>query len=151
MRSNELPADFLNTLESMLSKDGLNLYIESLKCGRVYGLRANPLKVTPEQLKNLLTCLTHDVPWLPEGFYFNPESRPTKSIWYHAGLFYVQEPSAMLPVGVAGIEPGHTVLDLCAAPGGKTTQAAGYLQGKGLIVANDISISRCKPLVKNIE
>ena len=151
MRSDKLPADFLNTLEGMLGTKGLNRYIESLECERVYGLRTNPLKATPEQLKSLLTCLTHNVPWLPEGFYFSPENRPTKSVWYHAGLFYVQEPSAMLPAAVAGIEPGHTVLDICAAPGGKTTQAAGYLQGKGLIVANDISISRCKPLVKNIE
>ncbi|MDR1559597.1 MAG: RsmB/NOP family class I SAM-dependent RNA methyltransferase [Clostridiales bacterium] len=151
MRVNKLPAEFLETLTSALGEDGARRYMESLERDRVYGLRANLLKITPERRRERLPFLSRAVPWCGEGFYHSPEYRPGKSVYYHAGLFYAQEPSAMLPVSAAGIEPGHTVLDICAAPGGKTTQAAGYLRGKGLIVSNDVSISRCKPLVKNIE
>jgi len=151
MRADKLPPEFLETVKGLLGEDGLRRYLGSLDRDRVYGLRANLLKITPDQLRARMPFLRAPIPWAREGFYYPPESRPSKSVWYHAGLFYAQEPSAMLPAAVAGIEPGHTVLDLCAAPGGKATQAAGYLQNAGLIIANDISISRCKPLVKNIE
>jgi len=151
MLADKLPAEFLDSLRETLGEDGLRQYISAMGKDRVYGLRANPLKIPPKRLPELLPYLKQAIPWCAEGFYYPPEYRPAKSAWYHAGLFYTQEPSAMLPAGAAGIEPGHTVLDLCAAPGGKTTQAAGYLQGKGIIVANDISISRCGALVKNIE
>ena len=151
MLEDNLPAEFLDTLNSLLGEDGRSRYLESLGRDRVYGLRANLLKITPERLHDLMPFLGKPIPWSRDGFYYSAENRPAKSVWYHAGLFYAQEPSAMLPAAAAGIEPGHMVLDICAAPGGKTTQAAGYLQGKGLIVSNDISISRCKPLVKNIE
>jgi len=147
----KLPAGFLEMLGITLGEDGLTHYLDSLERERVYGLRANLLKITPQQLQTLLPFLGPAIPWCRDGFYYTPENRPAKSVWYHAGLFYAQEPSAMLPAAVAAIEPGHAVLDLCAAPGGKTTQAAGYLLGKGMIVSNDASISRCKPLVKNIE
>ena len=136
MPADKLPSEYLDTLRDILGEEGLQNYIESLGQDRVYGLRANLLKITPEQLRELLSFLGRQIPWSREGFYYPPENRPAKSVWYHAGLFYVQEPSAMLPASAAGIEPGHTVLDLCAAPGGKTTQAAGYLQGRGLIIAN---------------
>ncbi|MDR2649449.1 MAG: RsmF rRNA methyltransferase first C-terminal domain-containing protein [Clostridiales bacterium] len=151
MFADKLPVEFTAMLKGLLGEDGASRYAESLEHDRIYGLRANLLKVTPEAIVKYLPFLSHTVPWCEEGFYYTPEYRPSKSIWRHAGLFYTQEPSAMLPAAVADIEPGHTVLDICAAPGGKTTQAAGYLRGSGLIVANDVSISRCKPLVKNIE
>ena len=146
----KLPVEFLSTIRGMLGEDEKR-YLEALGQSRVFGLRANLLKISPEQLREALPFLSHAIPWCPEGYYYMPENRPAKSVWYHAGLFYAQEPSAMLPAAAAGIEPGHLVLDICAAPGGKATQAAGYLRGTGLIVANDVSISRCKPLVKNIE
>jgi len=79
------------------------------------------------------------------------DMRPAKSIFFHAGLFYIQEPSAMCPVEVLQPQPGHKVLDLCAAPGGKSAQIAGYLQGRGLLMANDASPSRSRALVKNLE
>ena len=151
MFADKLPAEFLESMRNTLGEDGLREYMEALEQDRVYGLRANLLKITPEKLRALLPFLEDRVPWCREGFYYAPGYRPAKSVWYHAGLFYPQEPSAMLPATAAGIEPGHTVLDLCAAPGGKTVQAAGYLRGRGLIVSNDVSVSRCKALVRNIE
>ena len=151
MLADKLPAPYLNMLRDLLGEESLRQYLESFEQERSYGLRANLLKISPGQLRALLPYLGQTVPWSREGFYYPPEIRPAKSVWYNAGLFYQQEPSAMLPAAVAGIEPGHAVLDLCAAPGGKASQAAGYLRGRGMIAANDVSISRCKPLVKNIE
>ena len=89
--------------------------------------------------------------WCPDGTLYPDTERPAKSILYHAGLFYIQEPSAMCPVEVLKPEPGHRVLDLCAAPGGKSSQIAGHLQGRGLLVANDASPSRSRALVNNLE
>lgn len=96
--------------------------------------------------------MEEQVPWCEEGFYYNGLlHQPAKHPYYHAGLYYIQEPSAMLPASLLPVEPGDKVLDLCAAPGGKSTQIASKLQGKGLLVSNDISISRAKALVKNLE
>ena len=90
--------------------------------------------------------------WCKEGFYYDGENvRPAKHPYYNAGLYYIQEPSAMSTGAMLNVEPGDRVLDLCAAPGGKSTQVAAKLKGQGVIVSNDISASRCKALLKNIE
>jgi len=91
------------------------------------------------------------VPWCTEGFEYPTEARPAKNPLYNAGLFYIQEPSAMSPAAVLRPRPGQRVLDLCAAPGGKSVQLAGYMQGQGLLVSNDASPSRSRALVKNLE
>ena len=77
--------------------------------------------------------------------------KPAKDPYYYAGLYYLQEPSAMTPAHVLPIEPGDRVLDICAAPGGKSTELAAKLKGKGVLVSNDISNSRAKALLKNLE
>ena len=92
---------------------------------------------------------TTPIPWCADGYIYPDTLRPAKSIFYHAGLFYIQEPSAMCPVEVLRPEPGHFVLDLCAAPGGKSAQIAGHLPG--LLVSNDASPSRSRALVNNLE
>ncbi|MCL1844740.1 MAG: hypothetical protein FWF77_02440, partial [Defluviitaleaceae bacterium] len=97
----------------------------------------------PDSAKN-------SVPWCKTGRYYTDE-RPAKTIAYHAGLFYIQEPSAMCPAEVLGAEPGQRVLDICAAPGGKSVQIAGKMRGEGLLVSNDASASRSRALVKNLE
>ena len=74
-----------------------------------------------------------------------------KDLYYYAGLYYLQEPSAMTPASVLPVEPGDRVLDLCAAPGGKSTELGAKLMGKGVLIANDISNSRAKALLKNLE
>jgi len=105
------------------------------------------------------------VPWCKTGFIYDSgindkgaadfiskkSQSPAKSVDYHAGLFYIQEPSAMCPAEALDVQRGHRVLDLCAAPGGKSVQIAGHLQGEGLLVSNDSSPSRCRALVKNLE
>ena len=91
------------------------------------------------------------VPWCKEGFYYSVDEKPAKHPYYFAGLYYIQEPSAMSPGAYLPIEPGDKVLDLCAAPGGKSTQIAARMQQEGVLVSNDISASRAKALLKNLE
>jgi len=91
------------------------------------------------------------IPWCVGGYEYPTDSRPSKSLLYNAGLFYIQEPSAMCPAAILRPQPGQRVLDLCAAPGGKSVQLAGYMQGRGLLVSNDASPSRSRALVKNLE
>jgi NOL1/NOP2/sun family putative RNA methylase len=145
----KLPEGFEEKMRSLLGSEA-DAYFASMNAPRLHALRANLLKVTPEELKKLLPNLGQRVMWCPEGFYYM-EDRPAKSPYYQAGLFYIQEPSAMAPVSAADIRPGHAVLDMCAAPGGKSTHAAGKLQGEGVLVANDISFTRSKALAKNLE
>lgn len=117
-----------------------------------YGIRCNPLKIGRDEFMRRCPAAIKEIPWCQEGFYYEGmDWQPAKHPYYHAGLFYIQEPSAMLPASLLPVEPGDYVLDLCAAPGGKSTQIAGKLQGKGLLVSNDISVSRTKALVKNLE
>lgn len=145
-----LPPDYLKHLESIL-KEEVSSYQLSLKDKKALGLRANTLKISPERLSGILEGLEEPVKWCKEGFYYDEEFKPGKSPYYHAGLFYIQEPSAMLPASVIPIEENDKVLDLCAAPGGKSTYIGSRLKGKGLLVSNDISPSRAKILLKNIE
>lgn len=116
---------------------------------RNVGLRLNPLKTAaaPELLQFSLT----PVPWARNGYYYDPATRPGLHPWHEAGLYYLQEPSAMAPAGLLDVQPGMKVLDLCAAPGGKTTQLAAALDGQGLLVCNEINPKRAKILARNIE
>lgn len=91
------------------------------------------------------------VPWAEGAYYTEETERPGKHPYYYAGLYYIQEPSAMLPAELLDPQPGQRVLDLCAAPGGKSTQLAAKLRGTGLLVTNDLATERTKALAKNIE
>ena len=91
------------------------------------------------------------VPWTQNGFYFEEEDQPSRHSFYSAGLYYLQEASAMAPAQILPVSPGEAVLDLCAAPGGKATELGARLQGQGLLVANEISAPRARILMKNLE
>ncbi|MDG0790109.1 rRNA cytosine-C5-methyltransferase [Cohnella ginsengisoli] len=91
------------------------------------------------------------VPWAEGAYYTEETERPGKHPYYYAGLYYIQEPSAMLPAELLDPQPGQRVLDLCAAPGGKSTQLAAKLRGTGLLVTNDLATERTKALAENIE
>ena len=115
------------------------------------GIRVNTLKVDPEEFAQTLACGLKRVPWNPNGFYIEDKKKYSSHPLYHAGLYYIQEASAMLPAHLADVQPGEKVLDLCAAPGGKSTAVGAALKGQGLLVSNDISRSRAKALLHNIE
>lgn len=115
------------------------------------GLRVNTLKITPEEFEKICPFSIKRIPWIPNGYYYDSDQQPAKHPFYYAGLYYIQEPSAMTPASLLPIAEGDTVLDICAAPGGKSTELGAKLKGEGLLVSNDISNSRAKALLKNIE
>lgn len=148
----ELPARFVDKMKDLLGVE-FHAFMASYESPRAFGLRINPLKLTIAEWRELSFLRESDkpIPWTNEGFYYSEEERPGKHPYYHAGMYYIQEPSAMLPAELLDVRPGHRVLDLCAAPGGKTTQLAGKLAGEGVLVTNDNAAERTKALAKNVE
>ncbi|MDR0469001.1 MAG: RsmF rRNA methyltransferase first C-terminal domain-containing protein [Peptococcaceae bacterium] len=146
-----LPVELAVRLESQLGSKGMKAFLSSLEDEPVAGLRFNTLKGSPERMKELLPYALEPIPWTSAGYTFPGGERPGKSPYYLAGLYYLQEPSAMAPAAALDVKPGERVLDLCAAPGGKATQLAAALAGKGVLVANDNSPKRIRSLIWNLE
>ena len=151
-----IPEKFRQKIIDMIGAEEYALYEMKLSGPCVHGLRANRLKIEKEKLSDLIKdccALGEKVPWCDDGYYFDidPAKMPGRSAYYLAGLYYIQEPSAMYPAANAMIKPGEKVLDLCAAPGGKSLRAASDLAGKGMLVSNDISASRAGTLLYNLE
>ncbi|MTI68162.1 MAG: NOL1/NOP2/sun family putative RNA methylase [Firmicutes bacterium] len=146
-----LPIDFINRMENIL-KDEIKDFTESFNNETFKGLRINPLKISKKNFINISPFNLEEVPWCDKGFYIKDTNlRPGKHPYYHCGLYYIQEPSAMIAVEALNPKPGDKVLDLCAAPGGKSTQIAAKLNNKGLLVSNDINPKRTKALEKNMK
>lgn len=131
--------------------DEFDAYLDSYENPRQYGLRVNPMKITGEELEETGDFHLTPVPWTKEGYFYQEQDQPARHPFYTAGLYYLQEPSAMTPASRLPVKPGERVLDLCAAPGGKATALGAALGGEGVLVANDISNSRAKALLKNLE
>ena len=147
----KLSEEYLNRMRDLLGEEEFSAYLKSFDEERLYGLRVNTAKVTPEAFPELVSWDLKPVPWIPNGFYYEGTERPAKDPYYYAGLYYLQEPSAMTPAMLLPVEPGDRVLDLCGAPGGKSTELGIKLAGKGVLISNDISNSRAKALLKNLE
>ncbi len=113
-------------------------------------LRVNPTKAGQEFLEKVPFSLS-PVPWAKEGYYYTAEDTPGKHPYHEAGVYYIQEPSAMAPAEYLDAGPGERILDLCAAPGGKSTQIGAKMQGKGILICNEIHPARVKILSENIE
>ena len=173
-----LPEKFLERMQNMLGEE-YPAFLESLSGKRYRALRLNPLKTRIQEGKEKLPFTLSPVPWTKNGFYYEEEEQPGKHPYHEAGLYYIQEPSAMAPVpclmeertsaatiperqeehvSAATIperqeEPAspERVLDLCAAPGGKSTQIAEYMRGRGMLITNEIHPQRAKILSENIE
>lgn len=185
-----LPEKFLERMQNMLGEE-YPAFLESLSGKRYRALRINPLKTRIQEGKEKLLFALSPVPWTKNGFYYEEEEQPGKHPYHEAGLYYIQEPSAMAPVpclmeertSAAAIpeqqedvsaaampvqqeepvsaaamseqqeEPvsSERILDLCAAPGGKSTQIAEYMRGRGMLITNEIHPQRAKILSENIE
>ena len=141
-----LPQDFLDRMERQLGGEYPE-YLQSLERPRAVALRFNPLKGEVLQLD----FVGDPVPWEPMGYYYDPASRPGLHPYHEAGVYYLQEASAMSAVALLDPQPGERVCDLCAAPGGKTTQIAGRMAGQGFLLCNEINPKRAKILSRNIE
>nr|WP_314461060.1 RsmB/NOP family class I SAM-dependent RNA methyltransferase [uncultured Clostridium sp.] len=151
MKEIKISEEFLSRMRDLLGEEEFKAYVKSFDEERLYGLRVNTLKISPEEFIKMTSLKLHPVPWADNGFYYEGEERPAKDPYYYAGLYYLQEPSAMTPAHMLPVVPGDKVLDLCAAPGGKSTELGAKLKGKGLLVSNDISNSRARALLKNLE
>ncbi|MBO6157686.1 MAG: RsmB/NOP family class I SAM-dependent RNA methyltransferase [Firmicutes bacterium] len=149
----KFPALYEENMKALLGEEGFLAYADTFSHEYRQALRINPLKISVDDfLKRRNTQDLRPVPWCGTGFYFSEDlSVYSKHPDYAAGLYYLQEPSAMAPAAILPVSPGEKVLDLCAAPGGKSTALSARLQGKGLLVSNDISPSRAKALLKNLE
>lgn len=148
-----LPEEFTEEMRELLGEE-FSAWMKSFEKGETgsfRGLRVNTRKTAPSELQRRVAFSLRPVPWTGNGFYIEGEERASRHPYYAAGLYYLQEPSAMTPAAALPIEKGDRVLDLCAAPGGKATELAARLDGTGLLVANDISNSRAKALLKNLE
>ena len=141
-----LPEAFLERMKRQLG-DEYESYLDSLNRSRAVALRFNPLKGEIPQLP----FVGQLVPWEPMGYYYDPDARPGLHVFHEAGVYYLQEASAMAPVALLDPQPGERVCDLCAAPGGKTTQIAGRMMGQGFLLCNEINPKRAKILSRNIE
>ena len=146
----KLPEQYLNNMKQLL-QDEYDKYLESFNNDRVYGLRINTNKISVKDFLKINPFNLTPIPWCDDGFYFDENDKPSKHPYYYAGLYYIQEPSAMLPAQVLPIEENDVVLDACAAPGGKSSKLANKLNGTGLLVSNDISVSRAQVLLKTLE
>ncbi|CAM2957793.1 RsmB/NOP family class I SAM-dependent RNA methyltransferase [Paenibacillus sediminis] len=145
-----LPPLFIDRMQRLLG-DEFDAFMKSYEAPKYAGIRVNTLKISNEQFRDISPFALRQIPWCDTGYYIQDDVKPGKHPYYYAGLYYIQEPSAMSPVEVLQVEPGDRVLDLCAAPGGKSTQIAAKLQGQGVLVTNDINSERTKALAKNIE
>lgn len=149
-----LPEDFVSGMRELLGEPAASAFFACYKKNaQVFrGLRFNRKKARPETIAALKQAWDlKPVPWCADGFYYDEKGgavRPGKSPYHDAGVFYIQEPSAMLPAEAAEIKPDELVLDLCAAPGGKSTQAAARA---GLLLSNEIIPKRAKLLSSAIE
>ena len=140
-----LPEAFLNRMKNQLGEE-YPQFLQSLERPRAVALRFAANKEQPE-----LPFVLEPVPWEPLGYYYDPDSRPGLHPYHEAGVYYLQEASAMSAVALLDPQPGEKVADLCAAPGGKSTQIAGRMAGQGFLLCNEYSPKRAKILSQNIE
>ena len=148
MSATGLPEAFVRAVSERIG-DELPEFLASYDRPAVRGLRMNPAKPVPGEVRP--EGLLDPIPWATGGFFLSAESRAGSHPLHEAGAWYIQDPSAMVPAAVLNAQPGETVLDLCAAPGGKTTQMAAAMRGQGLLICNEPVPSRAQVLSRNLE
>lgn len=146
----QLPELFEEKMKGLLGAEYED-FLAGYEKERHQALRVNPAKISAEEFARISPFTLEPVPWAKNGFYYGTEDRPGRHPWHEAGVYYIQEPSAMSVAELAGVQPGDRVLDLCAAPGGKSTQLAAAMEGRGLLISNEIHPARAKILSSNIE
>lgn len=146
-----IPELFLERMTSLLREE-VSQFAQALRLPGPPALRVNTLKITPASFAERSPFPLEQVPWCPEGFVVTDlQARPALHPYHSAGLYYLQDPAAMLAAVLLDPQPGECVLDLCAAPGGKATHLAARMQNKGVLVANDPNFQRVTVLARNLE
>ncbi|MCI5699602.1 MAG: RsmB/NOP family class I SAM-dependent RNA methyltransferase [Lachnospiraceae bacterium] len=147
----ELPIAYQEAMRELLGEE-YEAFTATMAMPNYNGLRVNTNKISCEEFEKICPFSIRPVPWIENGYYYDTlKDQPAKHPYYYAGLYYLQEPSAMTPANRLPVEPGDRVLDLCAAPGGKATELGAKCRGRGILYANDISRTRCRALLKNLE
>ena len=150
----KLPIEFLKEMEDLLGPS-YNDFLESYKNSKTSAIRINELKISKNDFEELdLFGIDYErdkVTWSEESYYIGPEQSPGRNPLHDAGAYYIQEPSAISVVGQTDIRSGDKVLDMCAAPGGKSTYIASKLGQSGLLVSNEINRQRITSLGDNLE
>lgn len=146
----DFPVDFLARERALLGPRFAELYTYATP-EPARGITVNTLRCDPDTLARQVDFPLTPSPFCPAAFTTPPDWRPGRHPWHHAGVFYAQEPSASAPAALLDVHPGMWVADLCAAPGGKTSQLAAALQGQGILVANEFVASRAEILRQNLE
>lgn len=146
----KLPEKFAERMRKNLG-DEFDAFIACYDRPRRKGLRVNTMKITPQEFAERAPFPVKKIPWVDNGFFYPDDVMPAQHPWYAAGVYYLQEPSAMTPASRLPVSEGDRVLDLCAAPGGKSTELAARLNGTGILAANDISLPRARALLRNLE
>ncbi len=144
-----LPQQFSHRMKLLLG-DEYNDYLNALNESPVRAFRVNTDKISVENFLEINPFDTEKIPYVSNGFYFTNDKIGNHP-YHHAGMIYVQEPGAMAPAECVEIEPDWCILDMCAAPGGKSSQLRNKLGDNGLLVSNEIVPSRCKILTGNVE
>jgi NOL1/NOP2/fmu family ribosome biogenesis protein len=156
LKNVQLPEAYVRQMQALLGREEAERFLDSYNDARAFGLRINPLKCRQLIGDNAAAALKQPfylepVPWCKTGYYYEESTRPGKHPYHTAGLYYIQEPSAMSAAELLDAQPGETILDFAAAPGGKTTQIAASMNGEGLLIANEIHPARAKILSENEE
>ena len=151
----DLPAEYLQRMESMLGAE-FTSFLQCYALPAVTGLRVNTLKINPKEFTRISPFALRDIPWCTAGFQLRAEpapagSSPGKHPFHAAGLYYLQDPTAMAAAEILAPKPGEKVLDISAAPGGKATHLAGLMKNEGLLVTNEIHPLRVWTLAENLE
>lgn len=147
-----LPKKFEKKMKNILGSE-YEEFKQSFDTKSYKGIRINTNKIASDVFIKEYPYVLHSIPWCKEGFYAQNSKniKLGKHPYHHCGLYYIQEPSAMIPAEVLDPKPNEKILDICAAPGGKSTQIATKLNNTGVLVSNDISPKRVKSLAKNIK
>ena len=146
----EFPKDFTAREKTLLGDRFEELYTYAT-AQPARGVTVNTLRCTPDWFAAHTDFSAEPSKFCRTAFTTAADFRPGRHPWHHAGLLYAQEPSASAPAALLDVRPGMRVADLCAAPGGKTSQLAAALQGQGLLLANEFVAARAEILRQNLE
>ncbi len=150
----EVPKDFSARYREILGEELLEELLKFVFLPLRRSLRVNTLKISVDRLRSLLEkegFSLKPIPWCPAGFWVEGDSSPGKLLYHNMGLYYIQDASSMAPPELLGPRPGEFVLDMAAAPGGKSTHLAALMEGRGILVVNEPLLYRAKVLVGNLE
>ena len=145
----QLPEQFTDRMKLLLG-DEFNEYEQALNMPPVKAFRVNTQKISVADFEKINIFGSEKIPYVNNGYYLEYE-KVGNHPFHHAGLIYVQEPAAMAPAECIDMAPDSYILDMCASPGGKSTQLKNKLDERGVLVSNEIVPSRCKILTGNIE